>query len=96
MHFLGGVWVACALFAFYRFAQKENVLKRGTLYVILVLSVLCVGILWELLEVYLAVPVDQKPSRVIDTLSDIIFDTLGGLTASFILLRGYIKKDANS
>jgi len=91
MHFLGGLWVASAVLWVVFISDKFN-LKRlrkttSSIYLISMLSVLMVGGLWELFEFSLDTLVDfSEKNSAIDTISDLIFDILGGVTAAMYFL----------
>jgi hypothetical protein len=81
MHFLGGLLIGLASAWAYVFVFKKGTrgLIRATL-----LSVLIVGIFWELYEVYIGIQVTHEP-YVWDTSVDIILDLIGAyLAGSFI------------
>lgn len=79
MHFLGGFWVAI-LFIFLLPLRKYSFK-----YVFLILScVLFVGVLWELFEITLNSITLRDSFDRIDTISDLLFDLLGGFIALFI------------
>ncbi|MEK7569536.1 MAG: hypothetical protein AAB500_01430 [Patescibacteria group bacterium] len=76
MHFLGGLWIGFALFYF----------ARGELsFVKFIGWVLGIGVLWEVFELfnnhYFGT---QDPFDLLDTLSDFLFDLLGG-TAAYLM-----------
>ncbi len=76
MHFLGGFWVGLA--SLYVFLPQN--ISRKVIFKIL-LSVLIVGIGWEVYEVLVNDIIAQNPFDYLDTLSDIFFDLSGGLCA---------------
>ncbi|HEU0085726.1 MAG TPA: hypothetical protein VFQ59_02085 [Candidatus Paceibacterota bacterium] len=82
MHFLGGFWVAL-LVAFIlpsRHFSIHFVLK-------ILAGVLLIGILWEIFEVTLNTITVKDTFDMVDTLSDLFFDIVGGLAATLVLYR---------
>lgn len=73
MHFLGGVWVG--LFFIYIFSRES----LDFLFLKVILSVLLIGISWEVSEFYVNNMIGQVPFDIVDTLFDICFDIFGGL-----------------
>lgn len=93
MHFIGGVFVAAI---FLNFFQNEN---KPALLLFTVSFAVLIGVLWEFYE-YLAEYYFSRLSgfsvlgmALDDTLSDLFFDLLGGLTAGIIRLRPLWKRD---
>ena len=82
MHFLGGLWVG--LFFLYGFYDKNEFFKQ---FVVVLAWVLCIGVLYELFEVYTHNYIAQDPFNTLDTLSDIFFDLSGGLCAILYLWK---------
>jgi hypothetical protein len=81
MHFLGGLLIGLASAWSYVFVFKKGTsgLVRTTL-----LSVLIVGIFWEIYEVYIGIQVTHEP-YIWDTSVDIIMDLVGAyLAGAFI------------
>ena len=89
MHFLGGVWVG--LFFIYVFSRRslDNLIFK------VVLSVLLIGIFWEIFEFYVNNVVGRTPFNVVDTLFDIIFDFFGGLLSVLYFLKKIMKASEN-
>ncbi len=82
-HFLGGVVFAIISFIFWK-----NVLKKDVVdFFIVILSVLFIGILWEIFELYFGLTFVDAKGYVIDTILDIMMDITGGV-CSYIY---YIK-----
>ncbi len=82
VHFAAGAWVAFAVFA--AFPSVKTAGGRKKILLSAILAALLVGGVWEVFEftVENVYPVDfQGPP--LDTLSDLIIDALGGLTAAF-------------
>ncbi len=91
LHLFGGMWVALAVFSFYRFGRGEQPPVGNTVYALLLAAGLAVGIAWEFLEIYMKVIFDTS-QYISDTATDITLDVLG----AFIVARVVIKKDAQS
>lgn len=83
MHFLGGAWVV--LFFLWIFnTQYAKGLSRFTSFLSLVSIVLVVGVLWEALEIYMAINSFDEPGYWLDTPMDIVMDLLGGMYGTFL------------
>ncbi|MCF7834047.1 MAG: hypothetical protein K9L98_01165 [Candidatus Pacebacteria bacterium] len=80
MHFLGGFWVAIlAVFLFIpNKVSWQSVLK-------IVGFVLFIGIMWEFFEISLNSVTVKDDFDMIDTLSDVFFDTFGAFVAVLYL-----------
>lgn len=99
MHFLGGFWVGALAVRFFNLPGKMPVDSSTIFVIFLVLSaVSLVGILWEFSEFIF----DQfsffghnprllQQQGVADTMSDLFFDLLGGLSAGIIFIKKFIK-----
>lgn len=81
MHFLGGLWVGLFfLYVFYTRGWFSNKVLA------VILSVLFIGLLWELYELYIGIIAHEAFSPR-DTISDIIFDMAGGTLAVIYFLK---------
>lgn len=82
MHFAGGIWLAAtALWLLYE--RKWE--KLPSFYKILTISFIAavgIGFLWEVFEALLSLKLLGHINAMPDTLSDLFFDTLGGVTAA--------------
>ena len=85
MHFLGGIFIGLLALAF---SPRRPVLTAF-------LSVLMIGVLWELFEFSLDTFITYNPHNFLDTFSDLVFDLVGGLTASLYFLYNY-KHEKNT
>jgi len=82
MHILGGLGLSFCAIAFLHY-RKLNIRKY---YWIAVLLVFVAGFIWELFEAYYGIagaPVGTK-AYYIDTVKDLIDDTIGAIVATFI------------
>lgn len=83
MHFLGGVWLAAtALWWYYGWLEAKNQHFYRVLAICIIAS-LGIGFLWEVFEAGLALQTVGHINAMPDTLSDLMFDTLGGVTTAF-------------
>lgn len=89
MHFLGGMWIG--LFFIYVFSRRslDNLIFK------VVLSVLLIGIFWEIFEFFVNNVIGQTPFNIVDTLFDIIFDLFGGLLSVLYFLKRIMKASEN-
>ena len=97
MHFFAGVWVggvALWLYLSGRSTEHCEALSAKCMYLVSVLSILAVGVFWEIFEFGLDRIVEFTPIYdVADTLSDLFFDVFGAVVVTyFILLRLRKKK----
>lgn len=84
MHFMGGLWVAlCAFFALKKYSPADYVLLA-----LLLGAAGVLGILWEFMEFGLDVIFNSAVFQgdLMDTLSDLFFDLLGGATAYLFII----------
>ena len=93
MHFLGGVWLAStAIWLWYgrKGLRQSNFLK---ILGISLLGAFGVGLLWELLQAGLGLETVGHVSRLSSSLSDLLFDVLGGMAAAiWVWVEGRNKK----
>ncbi len=79
MHFLGGLWLGLVALWWY---TRDVVLTTFRMFTISLLTVLVIGILWELFEFSMdTFIIISEQNSVFDTITDIIFDIIGGLVA---------------
>lgn len=91
MHFLGGLFLGgLGVYAFIQYFLKKNTVlwKPYTWFKNVFLFVICISVAWELYEFIVDQLFKNGQPNVIDTLSDLFFDTAGGMTALLFL---YIK-----
>jgi hypothetical protein len=82
MHFLGGLWVG--ILAFYFFSPQTISFR---LILKILMMVFMVGVGWEIFEVLVDKVVFLNSFSIIDTVSDIIFDIIGGIAAIFYYMK---------
>lgn len=99
MHFLGGFWVGALAVRLFNLPGKMPAGPSAVFVILLVLSVASLaGILWEFSEFIF----DQfsffghnprllQQQGVADTMSDLFFDLLGGLSAGIIFIKKFTK-----
>lgn len=89
MHFLGGAWVALVAlwiadsfprFSIMRYASLRNIL----------LFVFAFGVAWEIFELIMCFSDPSMPDYKLDTVIDLIMDTLGGLVATKLFKQSSI------
>lgn len=78
-HFLGGVFVLCGLLLY--------ITKRNRPYsrLGLIIAVIIVGLLWEGYEYLVQHYTGASLATLPDSLSDLLFDTLGAIAAAFFV-----------
>lgn len=89
MHFLGGFFLLLAVA--YVFPPKENNSRTKSL-VFLLSGVLIVGIAWEIFEYIFNNFLGRQVFNISDTLSDLFFDMLGGIIATFYFFKRIMIK----
>ncbi|MCP6720240.1 MAG: hypothetical protein KJI72_02920 [Patescibacteria group bacterium] len=99
VHFSGGAWIIFAAFAFLPVLRENlNLMSKARFVLSLALLALFIGVLWEIFEFSIDryaffrwgfIPgVQGSP---LDTLLDLIIDTLGGIAAAlYIKSRGWL------
>lgn len=87
MHFIGGFWVG--LFVLWLLFNKNFKKEDFNISFVLkvVFLVLFVGILWELFEIFVDKTISKNLFNILDTLSDLCFDTAGGFASLFYFFR---------
>lgn len=91
MHTLGGIWVALASLFVYRFRRTtvEDIFKPRMIFVIALLSVLIIGLLWEIFEFGMENIGTVDLANPIDSLSDLCFDLAGGIIGALYFISRY-------
>jgi len=83
MHFLGGLWLGL----FFTYVYSINKINLGQITIILS-SVLLIGLSWEVFEFIVNNVIAKTPFDLLDTISDIFWDLMGG----FISILYFLKK----
>ncbi|MDP6249422.1 MAG: hypothetical protein QGH26_01135 [Candidatus Pacebacteria bacterium] len=85
MHFLGGLWfgIFSIWFFFFSSVAKKFTLQLSArnIFTVSIASVIVIGVLWEIFEIYAGVLVFAT-DYPLDTSVDLLMDTLGAVTAS--------------
>ncbi len=92
MHFLGGFGVGLVAMGFLRSLYTKSKYVSASQFWYTVVLVICVGIVWELVEVYFKVSVMFGGLFWIDTVKDLLMDTFGGIL-SYICFHPRINKN---
>lgn len=94
MHFLGGFWVAFATYyLFYFSGYFKKITKKFSLFTLSLVTLILVGVLWEVFEYLTKVSLNQL-NYILDTSLDLLMDVIGWLPAYLILFRiDKIKKN---
>ena len=83
LHFLGGIWIGgMTLWFYFLTGTKKNVTTNVHVFVIAGITVLIIGVAWEIFQIVIFTGVIDEDGYMFDTISDLILDTLGGLTAA--------------
>lgn len=82
MHFLGGLWVALVSLWGVGVINRRvaQALTRKQIFLLSVVSAIAVGVGWELFE-YLSGMFVEQDGILLDTIIDLIMDTIGGIVA---------------
>lgn len=90
MHFFSGVWVG--LFFIYVYLRNDSNFKP---YLNIILYVVLVGVAWEIFEFFVNNVIGRIPFDPSDTISDTVFDILGGMTAVFYFNKSFLSAKLN-
>ncbi|MEK7589672.1 MAG: hypothetical protein AAB475_00240 [Patescibacteria group bacterium] len=94
VHFLGGLWVGLIVMWFFFFSgfiyKDVNLMKKTKIFFIIILSVIIIGVLWEVFEVGAGLISTDEYGYFLDTPLDIIMDIFGGIVA-FIYAKKYFR-----
>ena len=100
MHFLGGLWLGLVFIWFFlvkRSVPTDQLLNLIDLKLItkIILSILIIGIFWEIFEIIFNNVLAENAFNFLDTISDIFCDLAGGTFAVFYFLmkRIMFKKE---
>ena len=91
MHFFGGFWIGLAALYFFGYKKEDSI----NFILKILLSVLIVGIGWEVYEILVNTLMAENLFNYLDTISDISFDLSGGLFAILYFLRRIIFNEEN-
>ncbi len=82
MHFLGGVWLAAS--ALWWVYERKGVIppRFSRVLLVCVAAAFGIGALWELMQAGLGLETAGHVSRLGGTISDLLFDILGGVAAA--------------
>lgn len=96
VHFLGGLCVGLAtLFIASFFIDRPETVKRFNIIFLAIGSAFVVGILWEIFEYVFGISLASHDVFIRDTVTDLVFDSVGGLVAG-IYGYGVLKKSFTS
>ncbi len=91
MHFLGGFWLGLAAIYLFLFGNQSFKSILGIFLIILI-----VGVGWEMFEILVDKFITYDLSNSLDTVSDILFDLAGGLSAVFYFFKQTISIKENT
>ena len=94
MHFFGGAFIALMLLWLYFYSNivvpKPRTIQKIAVYA--VLTVFLLGVAWELYEFSLDTFLSSRPQYLLDSISDLFFDTAGASIAIwYAIVRKYIS-----
>ena len=95
MHYLGGLFLGFFVLGLVLYTPLGKREKKTTSYdyiLFLLAGVIAIGLLWEMFEYVVDLNTTQIGFNLSDTLSDIMFDTAGGLTFILYYLSLHTKK----
>lgn len=93
MHFAGGVWLAGVALWWRFFSGRFTVeVSIKAIFAWVIVGALGVGLAWEVYEAGVSYLTVGHINDMLDTMSDLIFDTLGGLTVASLV---WIKQKHN-
>ena len=89
MHFMGGIWLAGTVLWWRFFSGRfTNEGSIKAIFVWAILGALGIGLAWEVYEAGVSYITVGHMNNMLDTISDLIFDMLGGLTvASWVWIK---------
>ncbi len=91
MHALGGLWVALTTLFIYKYRRTtyEDISRPKKMLIVALISVLIVGVAWELFEFGMETIGTLDLANPIDSLSDICFDLGGGIVGALYFISSY-------
>lgn len=89
MHFLGGLWVGLACFWIFEISEKKFGSVKTALQAIIFAFVCAftVGVLWEIFENVTGIAFVAYEEYKLDTLMDLVMDSVGGVVAGLYAWR---------
>lgn len=85
MHFAGGVWLA-GFGTWWQYSKQGVPVQRFLpLFAVCIIYALSIGLLWEAYEAVVSFFTVGHMNAMPDTLSDLLFDILGGTTVSVLV-----------
>lgn len=86
MHFAGGVWVAGAVLWWRFFSGKFTSLPNTkAMFAWAIGGAIAIGLVWEVYEAAVSYITVGRMNDILDTIGDLVLDTLGGIVAAGIL-----------
>jgi hypothetical protein len=86
MHFAGGIWLAGTVLWWRFFSGKFTVSPNAkTIFAWAVLGAIGVGLIWEVYEAAVSYFTVGHMNDILDTIGDLVLDTMGGAVAAGIL-----------
>ena len=96
MHFLGGLWVGLSAIWYIYFSgytkMDTKLTRKARIFSISLATVIVVGVLWEVFEIYSGVLLIEK-NYGLDTSVDLLMDTIGGVTAFIYVNNKFLKNE---
>lgn len=94
IHLLGGLWAGMFAVYYYTVTNQHIVghVPPKKLFIIVISGVLIVGFSWEAFEYFSGYTFTTKSNYITDTIIDIVFDIIGGITAWLLVKEnGYLN-----
>ena len=92
MHFLGGVFLGLLLICFFYTDISEYTHGISLNFILkFLLSVLFIGVVWEVFEFIVNMFIAKSPFNLLDTISDVCFDCAGGFFVLLYLFKKYAR-----
>jgi len=91
-HFGGGFWAGGMVLWLYQYLfpsflqNTSRITRRSTLIALTILGAFVIGVWWEIYEVLIYFTILPSENYLFDTITDLLMDSAGGLTASVIYL----------
>ena len=84
MHFSGGAWLA-GFAVWWQYSRRGLVAQRfSRLLGVCLVYALSIGLVWEAYEAVVSYLTGGEMNEILDTLSDLLFDILGGTTVAVL------------